>query len=55
MTTTLKINKGWMVKKTKDKNSETIVAVKKIDKPTDDGYSRGYIKYSVSYYNNKSK
>lgn len=55
MRTTVNIKKGWVIKKTKDKNTETIVATKKFFEPKDDGYCAGSIEYSTSYYTNKNK
>ena len=49
MTTTVKIKKGWVVKKSKDKDGETIVATKKFFQPTKGGYAAGSIEYSASY------
>lgn len=55
MTTTVKIKKGWVVKKTKDKDGESIVATKKFFEPKDNGYACGSIEYSASYHTNKNK
>ena len=54
MGTTINIKKGWVIKKTKDKNGETIVATKKFFEPKSGGYSAGSIEYSASY-RNKNK
>lgn len=54
MTTTVKIKKGWVIKKEKTKDSETIVATKKFFTPHKNGYSAGSIEYSSSYGNIES-
>jgi hypothetical protein len=55
MTTTVTIKKGWIVKKTKDKDGESIVATKKFFEPKDNGYSCGSIEYTASFKSNKNK
>ena len=55
MGTTINIKKGWVVKKTKDKDGETIVATKKFFEPKKNGYSAGSIEYSASYHTTKGK
>lgn len=54
MRTTVNIKKGWVIKKTADKDGETIVATKKFFHPKDGGYSCGSIEYTRSYRNSKS-
>ena len=55
MKTTVNIKKGWVIKKTKDKDTETIVATKKFFEPKNGGYCAGSIEYSASYHTNKNK
>ena len=55
MRTTVNIKKGWVIKKQKDKDGETIVATKKFFKPIEGGYSAGSIEYTTSYKTNKNK
>ena len=55
MTTTVKIKKGWIVKKETNKDGGSIIATKKFFEPKDNGYSCGSIEYTISYHNNKVK
>jgi hypothetical protein len=55
MATTINIKKGWVIKKEKGKDGETIVATKKFFTPHKNGYSAGSIEYSTSYRCNKKK
>ena len=54
MRTTVKVKKGWVIKKQKDKDGEVIIATKKFFQPQDGGYACGSIEYTASYHNNKN-